>query len=354
MNITIGRKDGDPLSFVANPDEKVLHAALRSGLTVPYECATGTCGSCRAKLVSGELDDGWADAPGKKALKVARGEFLMCQCVAQSGCTIRIPSPVTQQDPEASVPDHFNGSISEFKQLTSDVMSFSVSLPEEVGFHAGQFMALQLPGVEGTRAYSMVNYSTQTAKLEFVIKHFKGGKCSEWLFDSPEENSRVTLFGPLGHAIFEPQLGHDLLLLSGGSGIAGMMAILEQADQTGYLQTHKIELIFGVRTAEDIFYLSELRRMAVAHPENLLLTIALSDAENDRDTPGLPEALSDLPRNLKIAKGGFVHEHIDEMRITDNTMAFIAGPPPMVDGSIGVLITDCEFEVDRIRYDKFA
>jgi len=84
------------------------------------------------------------------------------------------------------------------------------------------------------------------------------------------------------------------------------MAILEQADQTGYLQTHKIELIFGVRTAEDIFYLSELRRMAVAHPENLLLTIALSDAENDRDT------------------------------------------------SIGVLITDCEFEVDRIRYDKFA
>jgi len=141
MNITIGRKDGDPLSFVANPDEKVLHAALRSGLTVPYECATGTCGSCRAKLVSGELDDGWADAPGKKALKVARGEFLMCQCVAQSGW-----------DPEASVPDHFNGSISEFKQLTSDVMSFSVSLPEEVGFHAGQFMALQLPGVEGTRA----------------------------------------------------------------------------------------------------------------------------------------------------------------------------------------------------------
>ena len=139
MNITIGRKVGEPLSFDANSDEKVLHAALRSRITVPYECATGTCGSCRAKLVSGELDQGWIDAPGRKALKINRGEFLMCQCVAQSDCEIRIPTAVTRQGPEESIPAQIDGSITGSNKLTGDVMSFSVALQQDVGFRAGQF-----------------------------------------------------------------------------------------------------------------------------------------------------------------------------------------------------------------------
>lgn len=353
MKITIGRKDGDPLHFDANPDEKLLHAALRSRLTVPYECATGTCGSCRAKLVSGELDYGWIEAPGRKALKIDRGEFLLCQCTAQSNCEIRIPSSVEVQSLQEPVPESLAGYTIKFDKLTPDVMSFHISLEREVEFKAGQFMLLQLPDVDGTRAYSMVNYSDSTDKLELVIKHLKGGKASEWLFDRPEEYADVTLFGPLGNAIFEPQLKHDLLLLAGGSGIAGMMAILEQANQTDYLRHYKIDLIFGVRSAEDIFYFPTLRDYAAKYPDNLRITIALSDVDKG-NANGHSSAVPDCPVNLIIANGGFVHEHIDKERTSCNTMAFIAGPPPMVDASIRELIAGCELAVSRIRYDKFA
>lgn len=357
MNITISRKDGDPLSFDANADEKVLYAALRNRISVPYECASGTCGSCRAKLVSGELNDCWADAPGKKALKIRRGEFLMCQCEAQTDCEIRIPSPVAVQPQNKlpySLPQSMPGSVSAFNQLTADVRSFSVTLERETGFQPGQFMLLQLPGVEGARAYSMVNYSEKTRQLDFVIKHFKDGKCSEWLFNSPKEGTEVNVFGPLGHAVFEPHLEHDLLLLAGGSGIAGMMAMLAQADQIGYLNTYNIELIFGVRSADDVFYLRELKRLTQRYPDNLYVTIALSEVDNQRDVVELIESVSAVSKNLKIATGGFVHEHIEVSRTSINTMAFIAGPPPMVDASIRELVTTCEFDVDRIRYDKFA
>lgn len=50
----------------------------------------------------------------------------------------------------------------------------------------------------------------------------------------------------------------------------------------------------------------------------------------------------------------FVHELIEESKTDSNTMAFIAGPPPMVDASIRELIAGCGFDVERIRYDKFA
>lgn len=345
MKITIGRKTGDPVSFDNHLGEKVLQAALRNKLIVPYECATGTCGSCRAKLVSGELDQGWVDAPGRKALKIKRGEFLMCQAVAQSDCEIRIPSPVRVNDSESSAPRHLVGKVTNLQKLTDEVISFKVVLEEKVHFQAGQFMTLDFPGVTGARAYSMVNYATQTNELDFVIKRFEGGQCSQLLFDNPPENQQLSLFGPLGHAVFEPKLGHDLLLLAGGSGIAGMMAMLQQADQTGYLKSHNIQLIFGVRSGADIFYLSILQDLASRYPDHLKITIALSEQMEGHE--------SNSTENLQITQA-FVHESIEKAATNENTMAFIAGPPPMVDASIRELIGVKGFGVEQIRYDKFA
>ena len=345
MNITIGRKKGHPLSFDSHAEEKVLQAALRNRLDVPYECATGTCGSCRAKLISGELDHGWIDAPGRKALKIKRGEFLMCQAHALSDCEIRIPSSVSENAAVVSAPAHINGTLDNIVQLTDDVISFSVLLEEEISFQAGQFMILQFPGVVGARAYSMVNYAPQTSQLEFVIKRLAGGSCSELIFGDALESHQVTLFGPLGHAVFEPELEHNILLLAGGSGIAGMMAMLEQAGQIGYLNTRSIELIFGVRSSADIFYLPILQSLAEQYLANLKITIALSEQMAD-------DAISQTV-NLQI-KQAFVHELIDAVATDANTMAFIAGPPPMVDAAIRELIGVKGFAVDRIRYDKFA
>ena len=53
------------------------------GVALPYECATGTCGTCRARLVDGEVDEGWPQAPGRQGLKPARREFLMCQAAPE-------------------------------------------------------------------------------------------------------------------------------------------------------------------------------------------------------------------------------------------------------------------------------
>lgn len=345
MKVTIGRKTGEPISFETQPNEKVLQAALRNKLVVPYECATGTCGSCRAKLAAGELDQGWVDAPGRKALKIKRGEFLMCQAVALSDCEIRIPSTVSVNESEVATPQHFTGTVTNLKKLTDEVISFVVLLEEQIGFQAGQFMTLDFPGVIGARAYSMVNYATQTDQLEFVIKRFEGGSCSQLLFGKPPKNFQLSLFGPVGHAVFEPELGHNLLLLAGGSGIAGMMAILEQADQTSYLKSHGIHLIFGVRSSADIFYLSRLQDIAARYLQTLKITIALSEQLADDE--------ENETSNLQIVQA-FVHELIDDVATDSNTMAFIAGPPPMVDASIRELIAVKGFTVEQIRYDKFA
>ena len=44
MKVTIQTKTG-AFSFECGSGETLLYAGLRNGLALPYECATGTCGS---------------------------------------------------------------------------------------------------------------------------------------------------------------------------------------------------------------------------------------------------------------------------------------------------------------------
>jgi toluene monooxygenase electron transfer component len=67
MKIVVTARNGTR-DFECDQGEKILHAGLRSGVELPYECATGTCGTCKARLVSGRTESEWSDAPGRRYL----------------------------------------------------------------------------------------------------------------------------------------------------------------------------------------------------------------------------------------------------------------------------------------------
>src|SRR6202030_2295273 len=90
MRIDAKNKTGGG-SFDAGPQEQLLYAALRSGVAAPYECATGTCGTCKARRISGVVINDWAEAPGVAYLKPDRDEVLLCQTRALSACSFEIP-----------------------------------------------------------------------------------------------------------------------------------------------------------------------------------------------------------------------------------------------------------------------
>ena len=44
--------------FIVNTDETILEAALRQGINLPYGCKNGACGSCKGKVISGQVQHG--------------------------------------------------------------------------------------------------------------------------------------------------------------------------------------------------------------------------------------------------------------------------------------------------------
>ena len=331
------------------PHERLLYAALRAGVAVPYECATGSCGTCKARARPGTVEDVWPQAPGHAYLKRDRGEFLMCQGTALGDCEILVPSRLDSAAAGAPRPRHSPGVLCEIRPLTHDVDAFSITLEHAIGFDAGQFVVLAAPGLAGYRAYSMVNHAAETDRLDFVVKRQPGGGFSGWL-EPARAGSSLDVFGPLGSATWRPGDGKDLLCIAGGSGVAGMMSILSQAVSSGHFVDRRGYLFFGVRTREDVFFADELARLVEAAAGRLSVTVAFSDEDEQVAGRG-----SRVPPCIDVAQG-LVHLVAGERMAGawNDLTAFVAGPPPMVDGALRMLVMEARLPASDIRYDKFT
>jgi len=347
MKISVQSKSG-VFEYDCGDDELLLYAGLRHGLTLPYECATGTCGTCRARVVGGDAVMAWSDAPGLSYVNRDKNEILMCRAKARGDCTLRVPAAVTNSMNPEIVPGYRQGAIANVHKLTHDVLGFGVALDRPMTFRAGQFVVLEADGVAGGRAYSMVNYRRGADRLDFVVKRKPGGAFSDWLFADRVDGARVAVYGPLGRATFAPEGGKDVLCVAGGSGIAGMMSILACGREASYFRDHKGYVFFGVRTERDVFYLDRLSALVEAFPDNLEVTAALSD------TP-VPPALRQRFPGIQFDTG-FVHV-VTAKRMAGRfagVVAYVAGPPPMVDGALRMLVLEARLPGTDIRYDKFS
>lgn len=74
--VIIQLSDGDRLVNVP-PDQSIMNAALKAGIKLIHSCLKGQCGSCRAYLVSGEVE-----MKNNFSLfedEINAGQILLCQ-----------------------------------------------------------------------------------------------------------------------------------------------------------------------------------------------------------------------------------------------------------------------------------
>ena len=127
-----------------------------------------------------------------------------------------------------------------------------------------------------------------------------------------------------------------------------MMSILALACEAEHFAAWDGHVFFGVRTARDGFFLDELEAFRARYPARLAVTLALSDED-------VPASLAAAYPAFTFARG-FVHAVAGE-RMKDrfaDVRAYVAGPPPMVDASLRLLLREARLPAADIRYDKFS
>jgi len=298
--------------FRARAGESVLEAALRQGVALPYACRSGTCGTCKARVLRGEVDHGASPETTLSEAERRQGWALLCQARALSDLELEVPGAGATL--EGFPPRRMPVRVVRKKLLAPDVVRLLLKPPQgqRLPFLAGQYVDILLPGGK-RRSFSLANPPHADETLELHIRHVPGGRFTHHVLHELQEGAILRIEGPYGEFHLREDSPWPILMLAGGTGFAPLKAMLEHAFHAGIQRP--MHLYWGARARRDL-YLDELpRRWAREHP-------------HFRYTPVLS---APAPEDAWEGRAGWVHEALlEDHPDLSGFEVYAAGPPAMV------------------------
>lgn len=210
-------------------NETILAACLRAGLTPDYGCSNGNCGSCKAKLKSGDIDqvrhhDFRLTSPEKM-----EGYFLMCANRALTD--IDVEADVTQSPDDIPVQD-IETKVKAVEYLDSQVVRLHVQTPRSrrLRFISGQSVILTASD-EIRTSLPVASCPCDDRNLHFHIPNDPEDAFSEKVFSgqlAPRDS--VQLHGPISGTFYlDDKDEKHSLVLCWHTGFAPIVSVMEHA-----------------------------------------------------------------------------------------------------------------------------
>jgi len=317
--------------------QTILDACLRRGIYLPHACCHGLCATCKVQVLDGQVDHG--EASNFALMDYEREEGKCLACVARLEDDAVIEAEI-DEDPDAqNLPVHdYAGRVTRIENLTPTIKGVWIALAGDahLRFQAGQYINLNLPGEEGSRAFSLASPPAASREIELNIRLVPGGKATSWVHHELRVGDEVRFSGPYGRFFVRKSAQTPMLFLAGGSGLSSPRAmILDELAQDSALP---ITLVYGARTRDELYYHDEFEALAREHPRFTYVP-ALSNEPAESDWKGLR---------------GFVHDAAKAHFANDfrGHKAYLCGPPVMIEACITTLMQGRLFERD-IYTEKF-
>ena len=295
-------------------------------LPISYSCMSGRCGTCRCRVVSGEVR---SSGPELGRLPNAKDDYVLaCQSVLTVDCVIELPAADEVVVHPARI---VKATVTAIEEATHDIRRVRVKLAKPVLFSPGQYFSLQFTP-EHIRPYSMAGLSDD-AEMEFQIRRVPDGRVTEYIFEQLEVGAALRISGPLGTAYLRQKHTGPMLCVGGGTGLAPVLSIVRGALAAG--MANPIHLYFGVRSAQDVYDAERLQALAQAHPNVKVHIVVATGAAG----PG--------------QRSGLVTDAIEkDIGSLAGWRAYLCGAPAMVE-ALNLLVTRMGLEPSHVHADAF-
>ena len=302
------------IQFDAQPDESLLAAGIRQGIGLPYGCKDGACGSCKCKLVSGQVQQSNFQRKALSEEEEAQGFVLTCSARALSNVTLES----RQVTPAGALPvKKMPTRVSSLVRKTEDVIVMQLQLPANDTFvyRAGQYVEFILRD-GARRSYSMANAPDKGPGVELHIRHMPGGRFTDQVFGTMKEKDILRIEGPMGSFFLREDSGKPMVFLASGTGFAPLKALLEHMQHCGI--TRPVTLYWGGRRPADLYMDDWVQAQYAAMP-NLRYVPVVSDA---------------LPEDAWQGRTGFVHRAVlEDFPDLSGHQVYACGAPIVVDSA---------------------
>lgn len=298
--------------FDVKEDQTVLEAALQEGILLRHSCREGTCGTCKGKLISGQIDH--ADSDIEVLTQAERDEGYALFCRAKASSDLQIYAPEVSELKGISI-QKTAARVAELERVSDDVVIVRLMLPPSVTFNyfPGQYIEVILK--DGTRrSYSMATVPGENAQLEWHIRN-TGGVFSSFAYDGLKERALLRLEGPFG-TFFIQDTDKPMVFVGSGTGFAPLKAMLTQLENQH--NTRPVSLYWGGRKLKDLYMHDWVNDFAA---KNVWLTY----------TPVLSEAVE---TDGWTGATGYVHQQVlADFDSLSNYEVYACGNPLMVDSA---------------------
>jgi CDP-4-dehydro-6-deoxyglucose reductase, E3 len=299
-------------TFSVRDGETILDAALHVGINLPHSCKGGSCGACRAKLLSGAVRYPFGAPLGITEQEQRDGYVLLCEAHATGNVSVDVREIRVADDVEIrDLPCR----VARKELLAPDVMALFLQLPavEKFTFLPGQYLDIMLPG-ERRRSFSIASPPHDSGLLELHVRRAPGGEFTQKVFEELKEKSLLRIEGPLGQFCYQHRPKVPALLVGGGTGFAPLKSMIRHVLENRL--ERRMHLYWGVRTARDLYEEATIRAWVAANP-NFSYTPVLSAAE---------------PGDNWTGRTGLVHEAVvADYPDLSGVDVYASGPPAMIE-----------------------
>lgn len=254
--------------------ETILDAGLRAEVQFPFDCRSGGCGKCKARLAYGKVQHLPYQPSALSAAEREAGKVLLCCATPVSEVEIEYEPLHTPGRIRSRL---WNATVESLEPLAHDVMRVMLRLDpgERIEFYAGQYLNVLLEDGD-RRSFSFATAPQVSDRIELQIRRIPGGKFTTQVFERMKPGDRLRFEGPLGSFMLREDSAKPILFVAGSTGFAPVKSMLEYAFARGLKR--EMILYWGVRKRRDL-YLPELPRQWEREHPNFRFVPVLSEPD---------------------------------------------------------------------------
>lgn len=173
----------------------------------------------------------------------------------------------------------------------ADLAVLTVRPDQPLGYLPGQYVTVQSQRVPREwRTYSVANAPRDDGILTLHVRSVPGGAVSPALVHHTTAGDTLLLGPAAGTMTLTAGQPGDLFCAAGGTGLAPVKAIIEQAAAAG---DRLITLLYGARTEAGLYGLGELRRLARSCPALTVIPATSDDPGYEGRHGAVPDLILD-------------------------------------------------------------
>jgi CDP-4-dehydro-6-deoxyglucose reductase len=261
--------------FFVEGAESILDASVRAGLKLGYGCASGNCGECKARVLSGEVartrDHDYVLSEREKQL----GYILTCSTTAVTDLVLEAAEALSVQDlPRQEI----RASLRKLEPLAPDLVSLNVQTPRThtLRFMAGQRVILTLED-GASRELPIASCPCNGRNLWFYVRRGTDAFAAA-VFGGLHAGQLIKVTGPQGAFVLREDAPEPAVFIAIGDGIAPVKSLIEHAVSIDLIES--FHLYWGTTYPEG-HYQSRWGRALTDALDNFSFTPLISDAAAD-------------------------------------------------------------------------